>query len=94
MESDFFLNGYRKNEMQRFVVFLLICCYLFEKRVEAAASFKFETSSLCPNNKKLAATIVTLNSFNIKGKFCVFADIDAKETFLGPIMVKGGVLVA
>lgn len=69
-----------------FALLSMICCCL-DKRVAGTLSFKFETTTLCPNNQKLPATILHVKSFNLKGKLCTIAEVDVKETITGPILV-------
>lgn len=78
------------SEMNSFKLFstFFISIYWSHVIAEAFIDFKLETTSLCPNNRKLPATILVMNTFNTNGKVCTYAEIEVKETFKGPIEVK------
>lgn len=70
-----------------FVIFVIY--FYFLQIVESTSkSIKIEKMSLCPNNKKLLATVIQFNTFNTNGKLCVNAEVNVTEKITGPIMVK------
>lgn len=77
-------------EMNSFLIILKFLTYIscLHESAKATSTFKLETNHPCGNNNKLPATILTMNTFNLKGQFCIYAEIELKENLTGPIAVK------
>lgn len=84
--TETFIKNHAMKTLSVIVIFLV--SFYYPKQVQGSSnSFKIESAVPCPNNKKLAATFLNMNSFNTNGKLCVNAEIELKETIKGPIPV-------